>query len=231
MAVNNETGTMFDLKNIARVIKENSNAYFHVDMTQALGKVDIDLSYVDLVSLSAHKIGGLKGSGAFIKKKKINYLPIICGGSQESGMRAGTSNWPLNVMLAKTIRLALESKDENYKIVKKLNDLLRENVEKLDNVVINSPVEASPYIFNFSLIGKKGPVVVEALQQRGFAVSTISACSSKKETKSYVIESMFHDEKRATSSIRVSFISSVKEKDILDFAKALKEVLESVEGE
>ncbi|MBO7698947.1 MAG: aminotransferase class V-fold PLP-dependent enzyme, partial [Erysipelotrichaceae bacterium] len=124
MQVNNEIGAINDVEAIAEIVKKHSGTYFHTDITQGVGKVDIDLKNIDMASFSAHKIHGLKGSGVLIKKEFVNLLPLISGGQQELGIRGGTSNALANIVLAKTLRIALENKEKYHDYLNELHDLL-----------------------------------------------------------------------------------------------------------
>lgn len=108
--VNSELGIIQDIDTIGKIIKENSKAIFHVDGTQSLTKLDVNLSYVDLFSASAHKFNGLKGIAILTKKEKVNLSPIINGGDSQTIYRAGTPPLPLIASFAKALRLALEKK-------------------------------------------------------------------------------------------------------------------------
>ena len=108
MMVNNEIGSVNNIEEIGEVVKKHSGTFFHTDITQALGKTRIKLNNVDMASFSAHKIHGLKGSGVLIKKQHVQLLPLISGGQQEFSLRGGTSNALENIVLAKTLRIALE---------------------------------------------------------------------------------------------------------------------------
>lgn len=223
MHVNNETGSINKIDKIGKYLKDNHPlVFFHSDMTQSLGKIPTNLEYVDLASMSAHKIYGFKGSGLLIKKKKIKLTPLISGGSQEFGYRAGTSNWPINVVLSKTIRLALESLDTNYTLVKGFNNQVREAIKLIDGMEINSPIDASPYILNIHLKNKKSAVIAGYFEQQGICVSTTSACSSKSEKYSHVINAMFNDQQRALSSIRISFSKYTKQEEVDCLIEVLK---------
>ena len=133
MMVNNEIGAVNDISSIANVVKKNAGTYFHSDITQALGKIDIDLNNVDMASFSAHKIHGLKGSGGLYKRDYIELLPIISGGQQEYSMRGGTSNALVNIVLAKTIRIALERKDSDKEYFFEGFKLMLSPGENIDN--------------------------------------------------------------------------------------------------
>ena len=155
MAVNNEIGSINNISEIASIVKENSNAFLHVDATQAIGKETIDYSNVDLYNFSAHKIYGLKGSGVLVKREKVRLSPQIIGGQQENNLRGGTSNWQTSTMMAKTLRLALDNQDKYYSKVKEMNSYLRENLSKIEGIHINSSEKATPFILNFAILNKK----------------------------------------------------------------------------
>ena len=224
MSVNNEVGTINDIEGIAKYLKTFPKIVFHTDATQAIGKIDIDYKNVDLVSLSAHKLHGFKGSGALIKRANIDLLPIASGGGQEFSYRSGTNNFPYEICLAKTLRIAYEKQKENYEKVKKLNDRLREELNKMPGVKINSPLDASPYILNFSTV-KKASVVAEGLSLKEIYVSTKSACSSKKIPTSYVLQAMGRDEFDSANAIRVSFSNENTLEEIDIFIKELSNIL------
>ncbi len=207
MYVNNEIGVINPIREIYDIIqKKNAKIKLHVDMVQALGKIPIDLSFVDLASFSAHKIYGLKGSGVLFKKESTTLIPLVNGGQQEKGLRGGTSNTATHTMFAKTLRLALENIDEKYKHVAMLNQYVRNELEKEDCVVINTPKEdVSPYILNFSCVGYKPEVILHALEAKECYVSTKSTCSSHKNDVSRTLSAMKLSQNVAQSAIRISF--------------------------
>lgn len=225
MMVNNETGAINPVKECADHVHQHSLAAFHMDGVQALGKIKVDLSFVDMATFSAHKIYGLKGSGLFYKKKNIRVLPLISGGQQEEGLRAGTSNAPADIVLAKTIRLALEELDQNYVYVKGLNDWLRKELSNIKDIVINSCENASPYILNISVLCIGSEVMLNALNERGFAVSAQSTCSSKSKAISHVLLEMGLGEVRATHAIRISISHWTRKEELVAFVNTIKEVI------
>lgn len=205
MAVNNETGAINDLTKIRNIIEKHPKIIFHSDCTQAIGKVDLDLKAVDLFSFSAHKINGLKGSGALIKKKNVRLVPLLSGGGQENNFRSGTEDLISDVLLAKTVQLAMQEKDQNLEIIKQYADYIYHELSKNAEYIMNTDERvSSPYIINFSLKSRKASVVVEGLSNEGIMVSSLSACSSKKEPLSYVLLSMSKGNEIASNSIRVS---------------------------
>ena len=228
MLVNNETGAINPLKEVKCILKDYPQVVLHSDAVQGFSKIKFDFNNVDAFTLSSHKIHGLKGSGALIKRKSIRLVSQLTGGNQEDGYRSGTSNFPVNVTLAKTIRLALEKQDENYKKVKVLHNYLFDELENNDQILINSTRNGSPYIFNLSLKDKKGPVIAQALNNEDIYVSTVSACSNKTEPKSKVIYAMFNDDNRAKSSLRISFSKDTTLKEVEIFKNALIKILSSV---
>ena len=228
MLVNNETGAINPLKEVKSILKDYPQVVLHSDAVQGFSKIKFDFNNVDAFTLSSHKIHGLKGSGALIKRKSIRLVSQLTGGNQEDGYRSGTSNFPVNVTLAKTIRLALEKQDENYKKVKVLHDYLFNELENNNQILINSTRNGSPYIFNLSLKDKKGPVIAQALNNEDIYVSTVSACSNKTEPKSKVIYEMFNDDNRAKSSLRISFSKDTTLKEVEIFKNALIKILSSV---
>ena len=228
MLVNNETGAINPLREVKSILKDYPQVVLHSDAVQGFSKIKFDFNNVDAFTLSSHKIHGLKGSGALIKRKSIRLVSQLTGGNQEDGYRSGTSNFPVNVTLAKTIRLALEKQDENYKKVKVLHNYLFDELENNDQILINSTRNGSPYIFNLSLKDKKGPVIAQALNNEDIYVSTVSACSNKTEPKSKVIYAMFNDDNRAKSSLRISFSKDTTLKEVEIFKNALIKILSSV---
>lgn len=227
MYVNNEVGTVNPIKEISKIIHEaNPKTKYHVDCVQALGKLPIDLSYCDLATFSAHKIFGLKGSGLLYKKHNTTLVPLICGGQQEMGLRGGTSNAATNIVLAKTMRLALEKRQEHYDYVKSLNDYLRSEVKKREGLVINSPDDASPFILNISAPHYKPEVIVHDLESHEIYLSTRSACTSKKTEISHSLAAMHLDDEIARSALRISLAHLTTKDDIDTFLKALDEALQ-----
>ena len=227
MSVNNEVGSIHNIKLISDIVKKYNKAFLHVDATQSIGKIDIDFSNVDLISLSAHKINGFKGSGLLIKKSRADLFPLFNGGGQEFSYRPGTNNFAYEVCLAKVLRIAFENQKSRYDYVKKLNDLLRKELSSIPEIKFNSPDNASPYILNF-YVNKKASVVSEALSNKDIYVSTQSACSSKKTKYSHVLQAMGRSIVESENSIRVSLSYLYKEEDIINFVNELKNILKNI---
>lgn len=220
MMVNNEVGSVNNIAEIAKVVKKHSGTYFHTDITQALGKVDIDLSNVDMASFSAHKIHGLKGSGALIKKQYVELLPIISGGQQEFSIRGGTSNAIVNTVLAKTLRIALDNMHTDQAYLKELHDYLVDSIK--DMVTINSRKNSLYTLVNIST-SIKSEVLLNALNEKGIMVSSKSTCGSRKNEPNRTLSALGIDDDYA---IRVSFDYTNTKEEIKYFVDSLKEILD-----
>lgn len=229
MYVNNEVGLIFPIQEVRKIIeRKNPRIKFHVDMVQALGKLPIDLSVCDMASFSAHKIYGLKGSGVLYKKESTTLVSLITGGQQEFGLRGGTSNTATHTMFAKTLRLALENQKETYNHVSMINQYAREQLMQIEDIVINTPDDGSPYILNFSAVGYKPEVILHALEDYQIYVSTKSTCSSQKNDVAKTIGAMKLPLPVALSAIRISFSSSTTINQIDEFIYHLKNILKTI---
>ncbi len=214
-AVNSEIGIVQPLDEISNIIKEYPKCFFHVDMTQALGKIKIDLKNVDLASFSAHKIYGIKGIGMLYKKENISLEPLIHGGKSTTIFRSGTPMTALIASFAKAMRLILKDLDINYEYITNLNNKLKEGLKKYADVYINSNEYCIPNILNISIIGIKPETILHALEKYDIYISTQTACSTGNISKS--VYALTKDEVKATSSIRISLSHLTKEEDILYF--------------
>lgn len=209
MHVNNEIGTIQPIKEIGQIVKKYPKALLHVDGVQGYGKVPLSLkmSGVDLYSLSGHKFHGLKGTGLLFMREGIVLSPLITGGSQERGLRSGTESVAGAVSLAKAMRLANDQSRDGIKNMQIYQAILFKQLNEIDGVVINTPIDESPcapHILNFSIPGLKSETFVHTLEESGIYVSTTSACSSKKKKLSQVLIQMGKNEEIAGSSIRIS---------------------------
>ena len=219
--VEGELGTIQDYENILNITSKHPNLHVLFDITQGIGKIDIDFSKLEMFSFAPHKIGGLIGSGFLVIKKSTILTPIIYGGKAESNYNPGTFPLSLFASSVKAIELALLNKDKNYKYVKELNEYLISNLSKLDGVIFNS-FNINPYICNISYKNILGYKIVDYLSNKGICVSQKSACSIT-NTPSKTMMSIYHDRKRALTSFRIS-ISDLTTKDDIDLLiKALKE--------
>ncbi len=226
MAVNNEVGSIQPIQEVGEYVKKHSHAYFHVDLTQAIGKVELDMKYIDLASMSAHKMNGLKGSGILVKKNHVPFIPLINGGEQEFGLRGGTANALVDLVLAKTLRLYLEEQKKKRPHIQTLKERMVTGLRKLEGVWINSPSEGIANIVNFSYPKIPSEVMQNALNKKGFMVSAKSTCDSKSSEPSEVLMAMGLGRDRSLSSIRVSFHEENTLEEVDSFLKAYREVIQ-----
>ena len=220
-SVNSEIGIINPIEEIGKLLKDYPKVFFHVDMTQSIGKYKIDLENVDLASASAHKIFGIKGIGLLIKKEKILLEPLIHGGKSTTVYRSGTPAVALIVSLAKALRLINENMEEHYNYVSKHNKKLRDELATIPNVYINSNQYCSPYVLNISAVGVKPETMLHALEAHDIYISTQTACASN-ISSSKAVEELTGSMERATSSLRISMAYITTEEEIDIFIKVFK---------
>lgn len=217
-SVNSEIGILQPIEEISKIVKEYPKCFFHSDMTQAIGKIPVDISNIDLVSFSAHKFFGIKGIGVLVKKEKIELTPLIHGGKSTTVYRSGTPCLPLIVSISKALRLALENLSDKEKYVTELNTYLKSQLKVYDKVKINSNTKSIPHILNISILGVKPETMLHALESKGIYVSTQSACSAS-NSKSKAVYALTHDTERASSSIRISLSHLTTIEELNEFIK------------
>ncbi|MBP5177652.1 MAG: aminotransferase class V-fold PLP-dependent enzyme [Clostridia bacterium] len=202
--VNNETGAINDVNGLAKKVKAiNPKAVFFSDGVQAFCKIKSDLSFVDLYSVSAHKIGALKGVGCLFYNEKLHFQPFIFGGGQENGLRGGTENVLGIDVFSRCATLCYDNIDRSLKNVGLLKEAFLAGLNK-DLFKVISPGDASPYIVSFSAVGLKGQVVQSMMDEAGVVIGTGSACSSK-APHSRVISAFETDKRVLSGALRVSF--------------------------
>ena len=214
--VNSETGVRQPLKTIRQIIKkENTLTLFHSDLTQAVGKVAVNLHDVDMASISAHKIFGPKGIGLLYKSDKVDLIPIIHGTSKTQSLRPGTPALPLIVAFSKALRIALTDLDKKEIYVKRLNDKIVSDINHYENIKINRTRYSIPHILNISLMNIKPETFVHAMEEHEAYISTNTACSSGELSTG--VMALYGDTKRATTSIRISIASITTNEEINEF--------------
>lgn len=229
MAVNNELGTINEIQEIAKLLKDYPKCLFHVDATQLIGKLDSSiLKDADLISFSAHKFGGPKGVGGLFYRKGLRLEPLVSGGAQEKGLRGGTVNVPAIHMMRVALEERIENLGKDYENALSIWDFLYGSLKDDPEIIVNSACGHSPYVFNFSFRKKKASVMLEALSERGICVSSVSACSSKGEPISQTIYEMTKDEGRARNSMRLSFGPASTILEAEEFLKTLEALLKEV---
>ncbi len=230
MHVNNELGSINDINKIAKLIKQkNPRVIFHSDGVQAYGKIPFRLSKeVDLYSISAHKIGGLKGVGALIKRKTIILPPYVIGGGQESGRRSGTEN----VFGIKQFEYAAMEKFQtlqaDFERLQELRELLWESLDKSIYVRLSSK-ESSPYILTVSAVGLRGEILLHVANDKGLIVGTGSACSSNAKTRySKVVLACGSSNEVADGVLRLSFSPATMREEVESAAEILNKIAQEL---
>ncbi len=215
-AVNSETGVRQPLKTLRQIIKkENPNAIFHSDITQAIGKVPVNLHDVDMASMSGHKIFGPKGIGILYKNSKVNMIPLIHGSGKFNDLRSGTPPLPLIVALSKALRIALTDLERKEDLVAKLNDKVCKDLEKYPDIKINKTKYSIPHILSISLMNIKPETFVHALEEDEVYVGTNTACASGELSSS--VMAIYDDKVRATTTIRISISHVTTNEEINKF--------------
>lgn len=231
MHVNNEVGAINDIIKLGAIVKANSAAAFHVDAAQSVGKFPIELndSPIDMLTFSAHKFFGLKGSGALLIKSRFDLPPMTRGGGQEGGLRPGTADPARAAALAKALRLSLESRAETFERVMSYKQTLVASLAKVPDVEVNGSLEAgSPFILNCSVAGTRPETVLQALSEEEIYISTVSACSAKEHAESAVVRAITGDRKRAATSIRISLAGLTTREEVDALCTKLVPLIEIV---
>lgn len=209
MMVNNETGAIFPIHKVKEIMKQNqSPALLHCDAVQGYGKLDFTAASIgaDLISISAHKIHGVKGAGALYVREGIEIFPILFGGGQEKGLRSGTESSPLIAAFGEAARITFENLENNHFYLSDLrNYCMDEIARRLPNAVIHSTKQGAPHIVNFSLPGLKNKRVVQYLDAKGIYVGSGAACKSNHSRGPSMLESLGLSRSLADSALRVSF--------------------------
>ncbi|MDA9657103.1 cysteine desulfurase [Alphaproteobacteria bacterium] len=207
MWVNNETGVIQPIKEVASIAKRYG-CLVHCDAAQALGKIEINLNEleIDFLTLSGHKIGAPSGIGALINKNYFNLAPQILGGGQEKGIRAGTENMFGILGFGEAALIMAEMPKQNYKKVKYLRDYLSNKIKKIrpETIFFGQKSDRVSNTLLIALPNIPGDLALMKLDLASFSVSSGSACSSGKISKSHVVSAMGYDD-LASNSIRLSF--------------------------
>lgn len=231
MYANNETGNIFPVKEIAK-IAHNEGIVFHTDAVQVAGKIPLDVKDldVDLLTISGHKFNAPKGVGFQYVKKGMEILPLISGGHQERGLRAGTENMAGVVAMGKACELALNEMDEKQKKVGALRDKLEKGIlDKVPDTVINGhPEQRLHNTSNISFKYIEAEALLVMLDMNGIAVSTGSACSSGATEPSHVLTAMNLDPLCSRGALRFSLGYGNTEEDVDYCLQVLPPLVEKI---
>ena len=230
MAVNNETGAIYDIPSLASLVKALCpHALFHTDAVQAFTKIPAGAwKKADLVSISAHKIHAPKGVGALFVRKGVRLVPCITGGGQENGLRSGTEAMPGICAMAAAAKEATADFAALDTQVKQINTYLRERLGVLDGVCINTePDGFLPHILSIAVPGLRSEILLRFLSERGIYVSAGSACSAK-HADNRVLTAFGLPDKIADSTLRLSFSADNTTAECDVFVKALSDAMQTL---
>jgi cysteine desulfurase len=205
MTANNETGVIQDIAAIAEIAREQG-ALMHTDAVQALGKMALDFNAlgVNAMSLSAHKIRGPQGAGALIMDKRVDIQPLLYGGGQEKGLRSGTENVAAIVGFGLACERAVAELGERSRVMTKLRDQLESGLRRLGATLFGEASVRLPNTSFFAFPNLEGETLVMAMDRKGFAIASGSACSSDSTEPSHVLMAMGVDPEFARGAVRVS---------------------------
>ena len=225
MLVNNETGYILPVKRaFMRIKRDYPECITHCDAVQGFLKIPLKATelYADMISLSAHKVHGIKGIGALILKKGIRVAPIVRGGGQEKSLRSGTESVPLIAGFGAAVSALHPFVAASFDSVTELNRFLREKLSELEGAVIHSKEDfCSPYILNVSMAGIRSEILLHYLESREIYVSSGSACS--KGAKSSVLREFGIHDREADCAIRISLSRETSRGDMEALAEALRQ--------
>ncbi len=226
MLVNNEVGAVNPVAQLSAAAKrKNQDVVFHCDAVQAFCKMPFraDKLGADLVTVTAHKIGGPKGVGALWIKKGARVLPLHFGGEQEKEIRPGTEALPLIAAFGKAAEISKNSLPEFQKKMEELRNLLLDGIKDEPGILLNSKEGALPGIVNISVPGIRSEIMLHFLESRGIYVSSGSACAQG--AKSHVLKAMGYPPERIDNALRISFGRENTPKDVEELLLAIKDAM------
>ena len=224
-----ETGVVQNIDAIGKFLKSRfSNTLFHVDATQAVGKIPVALQEADLFTFAAHKFYGPNGIGALVMRPGVMVEPQLNGGISTTAFRSGSPALPLSAAMETALSLAYGEMEQNLVRARAHSTALKKALSGRRDVIVNSPADALPYIFNFSLAGKDAPKLITRLGEMGFSLSGKSACTAPKSVSRPVF-ALTNDRKRALSTVRVSTGRLTTEAEIASFLEAFEACMKETE--
>ncbi len=226
-AVDSEIGLKEPIEEIGKFLKDYPNTYFHTDATQAIGKVNIDYSNVDLITIAPHKFYGIGGIGILVKKKKVSLKPIIYGGKSTTIFRSGTPVLANIVSTDKALDKALNNLKSRYEYVLKLYNKIIEHLSQYNFIHINNTKNSIPFTINFSIKGIKALDIAKYLEKKDIYVSTKTSCCPL-ETPSKLVYALTKDKSLATSSVRVSLSHLTTDEEISLFLNVIDEMIKEL---
>jgi cysteine desulfurase len=227
MLVNNETGVIQDIPGIAEQARK-AGAYVHTDAVQALGKIKLDFADLNVhaMTVSSHKINGPQGAGALILDKRVDIQPVLYGGGQEKGLRSGTENVAAIVGFGAACELIQQELVQRTGLVRQLRDRMEQGLRAMGAQIFGADAERIPNTSFFAFPDIEGETLVMALDRKGFAVASGSACSSDSTEPSHVLLAMGVQPDMARGAVRVSFGAGNEMQQVEAFLQALENELQ-----
>lgn len=217
-AVDSEIGLVQPIEEIGKFLKNYDNIVFHTDASQAIGKVNIDYSNSDLITIAPHKFYGMNGISILIKRKNVSLKPIILGGKSTTVYRSGTP--VINMITSTSVALekALRLLEERNEYIQKLNNKVISTLKEYKNVHINNTDKSIPHTINVSIKGVKSSLFASKLNENSVMVSTKTSCCPL-NTPSKLVYALTKDKSLASTSIRISLSHLTTESEIDEFLK------------
>ncbi len=222
MTVNNEIGTIWNPRDLSKIAR-----FVHSDLTQAVGKISVDVSGIDFASFSSHKLYGPKGVGALYFQGELPQTLVI-GGEQENGLRGGTLNVPAIVGFGAAAEIAADEMEASFKLVSLLRSEVLDGLSACSDWRVNGGTDISPYILSISFLGVEGEALVIELDREGFAISSGAACSSHSREPSHVLRVLDLEEEWTRGTVRISFGKFCSPGSARQLSASLRRVVENL---
>ena len=227
VSVDSEIGLVQPIEEISKLLKNYPNIHFHTDAVQAIGKVKIDYSDVDLITFAPHKFYGVNGIGVLIKRKNTNLIPIINGGKSTTVYRSGTPVTPLIASVDKALDIALSNLEDRYNYVLNLNKMIIDHLKKYSFIHINNTDKSIPFTINFSIKGINSMDFAKMLEEKDVYISTKTSCCPL-NTPSKLVYALTRDKSLALTSLRVSLSHLTTKEEINSFLNIFDECVEEL---
>ena len=227
-SVDSELGLVQPIEEIANILKDYPYIYFHTDASQAIGKVSIDYSSVDLITIAPHKFYGINDIGILVKKKDVSLKPIIDGGRSTTVFRSGTPNTASIVATSFALEKALKELRDRYNYVKEISDDVLAFLNNHTQIHVNNTDKSIPYTINFSVKGVTSRRIVDLLDEKEIYVSSKTSCCPV-DAPSKLVYALTKDRSLAASSVRISFSHLTTKEEIEEFKKVFDACLRELE--
>lgn len=228
-SVDSELGLVQPIEEIASILKDYPNTFFHTDASQSIGKVNIDYSDVDLITIAPHKFYGINDIGILVRKKHVGLKPIIYGGRSTTVFRSGTPNTASIVATSLALTKAIEELDERYDYVNELSCDIISFLKEHEEIHVNNTDKSIPFTINFSLKGVTSRRIVDLLDLHDVYVSSKTSCCPV-DAPSKLVYALTKDKSLSSSSVRLSISHLTTKEEIEEFKKVFELCLEELKN-